>query len=86
MINSSPVPPHELQDHALIGEITTSSLPLATTTNYNPNIGIGSVHRQASREKPVGTAADGAHYGGAAAYATQPIARSGISPRCCASV
>ena len=40
MINSSPVPPHELQVQVLIGEMTTSSLGvLATTKNYNSNDG-----------------------------------------------
>jgi len=38
MINSSPVPPHELQVQFLTGEITTSSLRvLATATTYNSN-------------------------------------------------
>lgn len=40
MINSSPVPPHELQVQSLIGEMTTSSLRvLATTRNYRSNEG-----------------------------------------------
>ena len=38
MVNSSPVPAHELQVQSLIGEITTSSLRgLATTRNYSAN-------------------------------------------------
>jgi hypothetical protein len=39
MVNSSPVPPHELHDHALIGEITTSSVRvLATTKNVRTGL------------------------------------------------
>lgn len=40
MIKSSPVPPHELQVQALIGETTTSSLRLlATTRSYSSHTG-----------------------------------------------